>query len=146
MGTDIEELKKEIQASSLRTKVYVGCDSQRRKGDVKYVTVVILHIDGNKGGKLFSFIDKEKDYSNPLNPKYRLIQEAYKAVGIAEQIIEAVGPRDFEIHLDLNSNPEHKSHLAVKEAIGYVLGVLGLKAKIKPHAWVASCCADRYSK
>jgi predicted RNase H-related nuclease YkuK (DUF458 family) len=73
----------------------------------------------------------------------RLVNEAYKAVDIASQIMDVVGDRHFELHLDLNSNPKYKSNTAVKEALGYVIGVLGFDAKLKPYAWASSTAADR---
>lgn len=141
---EILEMKKAIQNSSKETRIYVGCDSKRYSdGRVKYATVVILHIDGRHGCKMYSFIDNEQDYNKATNPRMRLVGEAYKAVDIASQIVEDVGDRHFELHLDLNSNPKYKSNTAVKEALGYVMGVLGFDAKLKPYAWASSTAADR---
>jgi predicted RNase H-related nuclease YkuK (DUF458 family) len=141
---EIENLKLAIAESSKETKVYVGCDSKRyADGRVKYATVVILHINGNNGCKMYSFIDNENDYNKASNPKMRLVQEAYKAVDLATQIMDVVQDRHFELHLDLNSNPKYKSNTAVKEALGYVIGVLGLDPKLKPYAWASSTAADR---
>lgn len=143
----LKDLKKAIRESSPTSNVYVGCDSKRTpSGVVKYATVVILHIDGKHGGKMWSFISKEMDYGSIKNPKMRLIREAYKAVEIAAQIVDDVGERNFEVHLDLNSNPEYKSNSVVKEALGYVMGVLGFSAKIKPHAWASSSAADKLTQ
>lgn len=141
---EIETLKEAIEASSPTTKVYVGCDSKRYSdGRVKYATVVVLHIDGNHGCKMFSFIDNEIDYGKVTAPRMRLVNEAYKAVDIASQLVDSIGDRHFELHLDLNTDPKYKSNSAVKEALGYVLGVLGFEAKLKPHAWCASIGADK---
>lgn len=140
----MKELKEAILNSSKETSIYVGCDSKRfRKGIVKYATVVILHKDSKHGGQIFSFIDKEKEYSKPEAPRLRLVTEAYKAVDIASHVMGVIGDRNFELHLDLNTNPKFKSNEAVKEALGYVLGVLGIEAKCKPAAWGASTAADR---
>lgn len=140
----LELLKEEIKKAAKDTKIYVGCDSKRYKdGRVKYATVVILHINGKHGARIFSFIDTEKDYNKASNPRMRLVLEAYKAVDIASELVDVVGDRVFELHLDLNSNPKYKSNTAVKEALGYVLGVLGFSAKLKPDAWASSTAADR---
>ena len=141
----LNEAKEAIRNSSLQSKVYVGCDSKRSRttGEVRYATVIILHIDGKHGGKLWSFIDNEIDYAPVTSPRMRLVNEAYKAVDIAAQIVDTVGSRHFEVHLDLNTNPKYKSNLAVKEALGYVLGVLGFSAKLKPEAWASSSAADK---
>lgn len=141
----LNEAKAAIRASSLQSKVYIGCDSKRSRKDgaVRYATVIILHIDGKHGGKMWSFIDNEIDYAPVTSPRMRLVNEAYKAVEIAAEIVDTVGTRDFEVHLDLNTNPKYKSNAAVKEALGYVLGVLGFSPKLKPEAWASSSAADK---
>lgn len=137
---DIPEVIKAIQESSMATKVYVGADSKRVKKKVVYVTVVVLHFDGNKGGKIFKEISVEPWYGNI---KGRLMNEVYKAIGVAYQLTDHLEGRPFEIHLDLNPDPKHKSNVAVKEAVGYVLGTFGFKPKLKPEAWCGSAVADR---
>ena len=137
---DMPEVIKAIQESSMATKVYVGADSKRVKKKVVYVTVVVLHYDGNKGGKIFKEISVEPWYGNI---KGRLMNEVYKAIGVAYQLTDHLQGRPFEIHLDLNPDPKHKSNVAVKEAVGYVLGTFGFKPKLKPEAWCGSAVADR---
>jgi predicted RNase H-related nuclease YkuK (DUF458 family) len=56
--------------------------------------------------------------------------------------MEDVGDRHFEVHIDINPNPRYKSNVAVKEALGYVKGNLGIDAKIKPDAFAAMHAAD----
>jgi predicted RNase H-related nuclease YkuK (DUF458 family) len=144
----LKTVKQAIAASDPTSKVYVGCDSKRlrKSGEVRFATVVILHIKGKHGGMMWSFMDKEMDYNPVNNPRMRLVTEAYKAVEIAAEIVDVVGDRDFEVHLDLNTNPKHKSNVAVKEALGYVLGVMGFDAKLKPEAWASSTAADKLTK
>lgn len=137
---DMEEVIAEIQNSSPTTKVYVGSDSKRVKKKVVYVTVIVLHYDGCRGGKIFKEIAVEPYYGNI---KQRLMNEVYRAIGVAYQLVDHVQGRDFEIHLDLNPDPKHKSNIAVKEAVGYVLGTFGFAPKLKPDAWVGSAVADR---
>jgi predicted RNase H-related nuclease YkuK (DUF458 family) len=137
---DIQEVIAEIQNSTMATKIYVGADSKRVKKKVVYVTVVVLHFDGNKGGKIFKEIVVEPYFGNI---KQRLMNEVYRAIGVAYQLVDHVQGRDFEIHLDLNPDPKHKSNVAVKEAVGYVLGTFGFAPKLKPDAWVGSAVADR---
>lgn len=140
---DIEEVKEAIRNSSLKTRIYIGCDSKvSRKKKVRFATVVILHIEGKHGGRLFSRIETERHFSKPTEPRLRLVQEAQKAVAIAFELMDVIGERHFELHLDLNSDPKYKSNAAVKEAAGYVFGSLGIEAKIKPEAFAASSAAD----
>ena len=139
----IEEAKKAIIASSQQSSVYIGCDSIRfRKNKqwyAKYSTVVIVHVDTNKGGRIFHSSVDMPDYGNL---KQRLLMEVQLAVSTATEIVDVVGDRHFEIHLDINPNPNHKSSVAVKEALGWVKGSLGMDAKIKPHSFAATHAAD----
>ena len=68
--------------------------------------------------------------------------EVQLAVTTATEIVDVIGDRHFEIHLDINPNPNHKSSVAVKEALGWVKGSLGMDAKIKPHSFAATHAAD----
>lgn len=49
---------------------------------------------------------------------------------------------DLEVHADINTNPQFKSNDALKEAMGYILG-MGFAFKAKPEAFASSCCADK---
>ena len=139
----IEKAKQAILDSSQQSSVYIGCDSIRfRKNKMwyaKYSTVVIVHMDTNKGGRIFHTSVDMPDYGNL---KQRLLMEVQLAVSTATEIIDVIGDRHFEIHLDINPNPNHKSSVAVKEALGWVKGSLGMDAKIKPHSFAATHAAD----
>jgi hypothetical protein len=49
---------------------------------------------------------------------------------------------DMEIHADINTNPNFKSNDALKDAMGYIMG-MGFAFKAKPVAFASSQCADR---
>lgn len=138
-----EEAKQAILSSSSQSSVYIGCDSIRYKKNkqwyAKYSTVIIVHMDSNKGCKLFHESVDMPDYGNL---KQRLLTEVQLAVTAATEIIEVLGDRHMEIHIDVNPNPKHKSNVAVKEALGWVRGSLGVDAKIKPNSWAATHAAD----
>jgi hypothetical protein len=139
----IEEAKKAILNSSKDSSVYIGCDSIRFKKNkqwyAKYSTVIIVHVDSKRGCKLFHESVDMPDYGNL---KQRLLTEVQMAVSTATEIIDVIGDRHMEIHLDINPNPKHKSSVAVKEALGWVKGSLGLDAKIKPSSFAATHAAD----
>lgn len=144
---NIPNIKREIIDSSAETAVYVGCDSKkmtiRREKWALYTTIVVLHVDSNKGCKVWYRNDRMRDYGNI---KMRMLQETYFATGAALDVLPVVGDRPFEIHLDLNPNPRYASNAAVKEAIGYVMGMTQIKPKIKPDACIASIAADLIGK
>lgn len=139
-----EQAKEAILNSSESSSVYIGADSIRfKKKDghwyAKYSTVIILHMDSKHGGRIFSNNVEMRDYGNM---RQRLITEAGFAIEAASEIIDVIGNRHLEIHLDINPNPKHKSNVAVKEALGYVKGTTGLDAVIKPHSFAATHAAD----
>jgi hypothetical protein len=139
----IEEAKQAILDSSPQSSVYIGSDSIRfRKNKqwyAKYSTVVIVHMDSKKGCRLFHESVDMPDYGNL---KQRLLTEVQMAVSAATEILEVLGDRHLEVHIDVNPDPKHKSNVAVKEALGWVKGSLGLDAKIKPHSFAATHAAD----
>jgi hypothetical protein len=138
-----ETAKKAIIESSNESSVYVGADSIRFKKNGKwfarYSTVIILHVDSKHGCKLFHKSVDMEDYGNM---KQRLVNESFYAIEAAMAVVDVLGKRKMEIHLDLNPNPQHKSNVAVKEALGYVKGSTGIEAKIKPYSFAATHAAD----
>jgi len=139
----IEEAKAAIIASSKESSVYIGCDSivftKNKRKFAKYTTVIVVHKDSKHGCKIFHFSETLPEYGSL---RQRLITEVSYATTAALAITEVLGERHLEIHLDINPNPKHKSNVAVKEALGYVMGTLGLQAKIKPQSWAATHAAD----
>jgi predicted RNase H-related nuclease YkuK (DUF458 family) len=140
----IAAAKVAIAESSPTSGVYIGCDSIRRKRHGKffatYATVIVLHKDSRHGGRLFSYIERVPDYGSM---KQRLLNEAGYAIGAGYEIADLIGERPFEIHLDLNPNPNHKSHCAVGEATGYVLGAFNKEPVLKPNGFAATYAADK---
>ncbi len=140
---DFSLAKEAILASSKESAVMIGCDSLRFKKQgrwfARYSVVVVLHIDGNRGCKLFHKTEVIPDYGNL---KMRLLTEVGYAVAAATEVTDVIGDRPFSIHLDINRDPRHKSNIAMKEAIGYVMGSCGFEPKLKPESMAASHCAD----
>jgi uncharacterized protein len=142
---DLEEVKKYIKDSSKTSNIYIGCDSMvlENKNKASYAIAVIVHIDGNKGCKVFGETSVEPFYGSM---RMRLMQEVYYATEIALKLIDSIEDRSFEIHLDINPSTSHKSNVVVKEAIGYVRGVLGVDPILKPNAIASSTVADKYCR
>ena len=131
------------------SKIYLGCDSQKhKKGDIWYATfaiVLVVHIDGKHGCKIFGFKDKERVYDKVKNPRMRLMGEVYRVIELYNLLadeLEAFANFECEIHLDVNSDPKWASNSVMREAMGYVMGMTGIEAKIKPNAFAASYAAD----
>lgn len=139
---DIDVVRQAILDSSQESSVYVGCDSVVLDDEIAYVTVVIIHYDSNHGGKIYRDIQFVYNHGNL---RQRLLYEAFLVSDIAYKVADVIGDRLFEIHLDINPNDKHKSNLVMKEAVGYVLGMVGFKPKLKPHAFAASGASDHFA-
>jgi len=133
-----------IQDSSPDSIIYVGADSSVHKNKktklrtAKYVSMIILHHGGNSGA---SFLHTNVEVLPCYDLKSRLLYEAHSAISLAMEVIDHLDGRKLEVHFDLNPDPNHRSSVAVKEAIGYATG-MGLTAKVKPESFAASHAAD----
>lgn len=143
---EILEIKEYLDQTPETSRIYLGSDSKKfKKGRgwyARYTVVLVVHIAGCNGGKVFSYTETERVYDDVKSPRLRLVTEAYKVSEAYLSLADVLDAFDVEVHLDLNSNPDHFSNKVVKEAVGYVTGVTGQKVKIKPDAWAAAHTAD----
>ena len=149
---DLEEVKDFIRKQSPSTKIYLGCDSSRyRDGNswyAEYTTVIVVHIDGHRGCKIFAEITNEKDYDQKKNrPQIRLMNEVYKVSQMYQQLVDVFFDREVQIHLDINPDEKYGSNIVINQAIGYVRGTCdGITPQVKPDALAASYAADRWTE
>jgi predicted RNase H-related nuclease YkuK (DUF458 family) len=146
---NIEEVKAYINAQSPETKVYLGGDSERFQiGGVwyaDYINVVVVHKNGKNGCKVFGGIVRERDFDQQKDkPRMRLMNEVYKTAGLYMELADVLEDREVEIHLDINPDLKHGSSCVINEAVGYIRGMCNIVPLVKPNAWAASYCADRY--
>ncbi len=146
---NLEEVRAFIEAQSPETKIYLGCDSERfRMGEVwfaDYTTAIVVHINGNNGCKLFGQVDRERDYDQKVDrPRFRLMNEVYKASEMYLKLADVLEGRHVEVHLDINPEQVHGSSCVVQEAIGYIRGTCNVIPLVKPHSWAATHAADRF--
>ena len=151
MKMDIEEVKQYIRNCSAESKIYIGADSERFKDKGKwfadYATVVVVHIDGKHGAKIFGEVTREQDYDyKPGRPSLRLMNEVTKVAELYFRLADVIGERPVEIHLDINPDERYGSSCVVTQAIGYIMGTCNMKPKIKPNAFAASIAADRFKE
>ena len=151
MQMDIDEVKQYIQSCSKESKIYIGGDSERFKLKDKwfadYATVVVVHINGKNGAKIFGEITREQDYDyKPNRPSLRLMNEVIKVAELYYKLAETIGDRPVELHLDINPDERHGSSCVVTQAIGYIMGTCNMRPKIKPYAFAASIAADRFKE
>lgn len=146
---DLDEVRNFIENSSESSKIYIGSDSERhRRGGVwfaDYAVVVIVHKDGKHGAKVFGEITTERDYDQSKDkPRMRLMNEVMKAAQLYLDLEEVIGDRECEVHIDINPDHKHGSSCVISEAVGYIKGMTGVTPMVKPQAWAASICADKF--
>ena len=138
-----EAVKKAIEtetAKNIKLKVCIGTDSQV-KGNITEFATVIVFLREHKGG--FMYIHNDKS-TNKYHIKERMLVEISKSVEVAYELCDLFIEYnvEMEIHADINTNPQFKSNDALKDSMGYILG-MGFNIKVKPEAFASSCCADR---
>ncbi len=145
---DLDKVRKYINDHP-NAKIYAGCDSQRFKKqgvwNARFIACIIVYEKDEN--KIFAEISIEKDYDrNPGKPVMRLMNEVYKISAIVNELQDVLATRDFEVHLDINPRKDAGSNCAFNQAVGYVLGMHGIKPITKPDAWAASCVSDHLVK
>lgn len=147
---DIQEIKTFIEAQGPSTKIYIGADSvrfrERNQWYADYTLVVVVHIDGCHGCKIFGETQTELDYDQKKSkPSMRLMNEVYKVSELFQKLRDVLEDRIVEVHLDINPNELHGSSCVVHQAIGYIKGTCNVIPMVKPNAFAASYAADRYN-
>lgn len=146
---DIEEVRAYIEAQTPETRIYIGGDSERFKIDgqwyADYIMVIVVHINGNNGCKIFGEVQRERDYEFKKDrPRMRLMNEVYKIADLYLKLQDVLEDRAVEVHLDINPDELHGSSCVINEAIGYIKGMCNVVPLVKPRAFAASYAADRY--
>lgn len=136
----VEETIIRETAAGHKLKVCIGTDSQVRGKVVEFATVIVF-LREKKGG--FMFIQNFKT-ENKMSLRERMIKEVGHSIGVAYSLCDLLDQYDIalEVHADINTDPHFKSNTALKEAMGYILG-MGFVFKAKPDAFASSSCADK---
>jgi predicted RNase H-related nuclease YkuK (DUF458 family) len=134
-----EAIIRETEAG-YKLKVCIGTDSQVKASETEFATVVVF-LREKRGG--FMFISNERT-TKPYSIKERMLVEVGRSIEVAFELCDLFSKYDvdMEVHADINTNPQFKSNEALREAMGYILG-MGYAFKAKPDAFASSCCADK---
>ena len=138
-----EEVKLAIireRNNGFKLKVCIGTDSQVKGAETEFATVIVFLREGHGG---FMFIHNEKT-KKQYSIKERMLVEVAKSIEIAYELCDLFTQYDvdMEVHADINTNPHFKSNEALREAMGYILG-MGFAFKAKPEAFASSSCANK---
>ncbi|HMU48032.1 MAG TPA: ribonuclease H-like YkuK family protein [Chitinophagaceae bacterium] len=121
-------------------KVCIGTDSQVKGKETEFATVIVF-IRKGKGG--FMYIHNEITRQK-MSIKQRMLMEVGKSIEVAYALCNIFSrfSVDLEVHADINTNPNFKSNDALKDAMGYIVG-MGFAFKAKPEAFASSNCANK---
>lgn len=121
-------------------KVCIGTDSQVKGRETEFATVIVF-IRKGKGG--FMYIHNEFTKQR-VSIKQRMLTEVAKSIEVAYTLCSLLTRYgvDMEVHADINTNPGFKSNDALKEAMGYIMG-MGFAFRAKPFAFASSSCANK---
>ena len=138
-----DELRRVIvreKESGHELKVCIGTDSQVKAKLTEFATVIVF-IRKGKGG--FMYIHNESTRQK-MSIKERMLKEVGRSIDVAYSLCRlfTVYDVDMEVHADINTNPGFKSNDALKEAMGYILG-MGFAFRAKPDAFASSNCANK---
>jgi uncharacterized protein len=136
----VENAIRRETASGFHLKVCIGTDSQVKGKETEFATVIVFLREGHGG---FMFIHNDKTRQS-FTIKERMLMEVAKSIEVAYELCNLFTKYnvDMEVHADINTNPHFKSNDALKEAMGYILG-MGFAFKAKPEAFASSSCANK---
>lgn len=123
-----------------RLKIFIGTDSQVKRGAFEFATVIVF-LREHRGG--FMFVRKEKRQQR-MSIKERMLIEVQLSIETAYLLCPLLELHDIdlEVHADINTNPQFKSNPALKDAMGYILG-MGFNFKAKPESFASTNCANK---
>jgi len=121
-------------------KACIGTDSQVKGKQTEFATVVVFLRKG-KGGFMYLYNETTRQ---KMSIKQRMLTEVAKSIEIAYQVCDIFSrfEADMEVHADINTNPQFKSNDALKEAVGFIMG-MGFAFRAKPDAFASSSCANK---
>lgn len=134
-----QAIRKETVAGN-KLKVCIGTDSQVKGHETEFATVIVFLREGHGG---FMFIHNDKT-THQYSIKERMLVEVAKSIEVAYELCNlfSLYHVEMEVHADINTSPNFKSNEALREAMGYILG-MGFAFKAKPEAFASSSCANK---
>lgn len=127
-------------AAGYQLKVCIGTDSQVKGKDIEFATVIVLLRKGRGG---FMYIHHEM-LRQQMSIRERMLYEVSRSVEAAYSLCDIFNEYNIsmEVHADINTDPLFKSHMALKEAMGYITS-MGFAFRAKPDAFASTSCANK---
>ena len=139
----VEQAIKRESRQGNKLKVCIGTDSQVKGKETEFATVIFFLREGAGG---FMYIQNDKSI-HQYSIKERMLVEVAKSIEVAYDLCGLFTEYhvEMEVHADINTSPQFKSNEALREAMGYILG-MGFAFKAKPEAFASSSCANKVVK
>ena len=136
----VEDVLKKERDLGNQIKVCIGTDSQKYGLEFEFATVILFLRKGH-GGYMYISNSREK---KKMTLKERLLIEVSRSIEIAYHLCPVFDKykSELEVHADINTSPRWGSNIALKDAMGYIIG-MGFTFKAKPDALAASYCANK---
>jgi len=134
MADEVTNVLKREKEAGHEMKVCIGTDSQVKGKETEFATVIVF-IRKGKGG--FMYIRNETTKQR-MSIKQRMLMEVGKSIEVAYALCNIFS----RYSVDMEVHPNFKSNDALKEAMGYIVG-MGFAFKAKPEAFASSNCANK---
>ena len=126
-------------------KIIIGTDSVKSNQSFIFTSTICILNDYEDHDRTYFYNRKKiKDDSYYMLAK-RLLKETYDSIEIANFLQAALENPNLEIHIDVNTDPKHKSSKFKNTLMGYVSGC-GFDCRVKPDSFVASSIADNHTR
>lgn len=128
---------KKIVEQEPNVKIYVGSDSQNYPKKSVYATTVVFRHENNGAHVIY-----HKESVPQINDMWtRLWGELQRSIDVAGYLRFEWDIPIEQIDLDVNADPEFKSHKVFQAAVGYAQS-MGYKTKTKPDLLMATWAAN----
>ena len=140
IAREVENAIRRETKNGFHLKVCIGTDSQVMRAEKKFANLIVFLRECH----VVFMLKKKKKTKTRYSIKERMLVEVAKSIEIAYELCPLFTEYnvDMEVHADINTNPHFKSNDALKEAMGYILG-MGFAFKAKPEAFASSSCANK---
>lgn len=146
-GERIHDIKEAVENAILNEisqgndiRICIGTDSQLHGENAEFATAIVF-LRKKRGGFFFVCKDSYRWFGGI---RQRMLEEVTRSIQTAYDLCELLDRYDvpMEVHADINTDPQFMSNVALKEAMGYIMG-MGFQFKAKPEAFASSCCANK---
>ena len=125
--------------------IHIGTDSHLKKGTKGrhvFATVICLY---EKGNGAFYYFAKETPKREFTNLADRIMEEAARSLGLAQQIYTKFPNRQIVMHSDTNTDARYPTTKFTKTIRNWAISI-GVDFVAKPGAWAATSVADWHAK